>query len=113
MNTDHFCFRKPITKRVHIRYSRYYPQPVHSRKIPRQFICFLLSKTRHRSPANFIVESQHLDCFLKTQTVLFSQKKWEEDITEKRSMLENEYYENVAHVGEGHQAALMVGYCMT
>ena len=23
-------------------------------------------------------------------------------------MLENEYYENVAHVGEGHQAALMV-----
>ncbi|CAB4036434.1 Hypothetical predicted protein [Paramuricea clavata] len=35
-------------------------------------------------------------------------KKWQEDITEKRSMLENEYYENVAHVGEGHQAALMV-----
>ena len=23
-------------------------------------------------------------------------------------MLENEYYENVAHVGEGHQAALVV-----
>ena len=34
-------------------------------------------------------------------------KKWEEDIKEKRNMLENKYYENVAHVGEGHQAALM------
>lgn len=36
------------------------------------------------------------------------QKKWEDEITEKKSMLESEYYENVAHVGEGHQAALMV-----
>ena len=36
------------------------------------------------------------------------QKKWEEEITEKKNMLESEYYENVAHVGEGHQAALTV-----
>ncbi|XP_028403381.1 centrosomal protein of 295 kDa-like [Dendronephthya gigantea] len=33
-------------------------------------------------------------------------KKWHADITEKRNLLENEYYENVAHVGEGHEAAL-------
>lgn len=38
----------------------------------------------------------------------FIQRKWEDKLIEEKTALENLYLENVAHVGEGHQAALAV-----
>ena len=46
-----------------------------------------------------------------TTAALSLQREWEDKITEKRNALENLYLENVRHVGEGHQAALMVSCC--